>query len=158
MKVSKEQLKALIKEELDAVMKEEETYTPRKDPAVQKMAGDAVRDKKALKGIEKHARDQIKKAKGQKTNPVGQKDRETSDDKLTGTYRGKMKGANGGYFGLEEGAEELEETVEVQEEAVQKVEEKKEEPKDKDKMEEGEDKEMTQISESFRRFTKILKG
>ena len=66
MKVSKEQLKALIKEELDAVMKEEETYTPRKDPAVQKMAGDAVRDEKALKGIEKHERDQIKKAKGQK--------------------------------------------------------------------------------------------
>jgi hypothetical protein len=166
MKVSKEQLKALIKEELDAVMKEAQRDKDWDDWRKE----DSEHDK-ALRGIRKQdLSDKQKAAKGQKTNPVSQKERipggKGGDEAVAATHHGKTiaplkresKALEESETELEEGQEELEETVEVQEEAVEKIEEKKEEPKDKDKMEEGEDKQMEQIAESFRRFTKILKG
>ena len=150
MKVSKEQLKALIKEELEAVMKEAES------------------------DLEEMLDDRRAKSKPApfKKGPVGAPDKE--NDPAAIAYRKGVELDNfkkdmektGGRLGE---SEELEE-VKAHEGSEEKEEHKGETKAEKAKHEEGEsaaeekkehmkeDKQMEQIAESFRRFTKILKG
>jgi len=156
MKVSKEQLKALIKEELEAVMKEAES------------------------DLEEMLDDRRAKSKPGpfKKGPVGAPDKE--NDPAAVAYRAYRDGADREEFkqGVEDDAkkkggrlgesEELEE-VKAHEGSEEKEEHKGETKAEKAKHEEDEssaeekkehmkeDKQMEQIRESFRRFTKIIK-
>lgn len=181
MKVSKEQLKALIKEELEAVMKEAELEEAGKRGGKaqlmglgpDELAGKAERAKE-LKGVEttERAKEQGRAPKApKKDRPFGGDNQMSKAGTAKGAYlrTGYKKALEEGETELEEGQEELEEVKahdgpEEKEEhkgetkAEKEEHEKKESAAEEKKEHMKEDKQMEQIAESFRRFTKILKG